>query len=75
MVIFLRLFCVNGEYKLVVKRTNNKFVSTGDYVNNVNKFLRYIQKQEKSYWLSYIINQYRELLECFLLFIRGTIKL
>ena len=30
MVVLLRLFCVNGEYKLVVKRTNNQLVSTGD---------------------------------------------
>ena len=48
MVVLLRLFCVNGEYKLVVKRTNNQFISTGDLCKHiVNIFLRYIQKQEK----------------------------
>ena len=49
MVIFLRLFCVNGEYKLFV---SVQIINTSVqviYANNVKIFLRYIHKQEKSY--------------------------
>ena len=55
MVIFLRLFCVNGEYQLFV---SVQIINTSVqviYANNVKIFLRYIHKQEKSYQLTYII--------------------